>query len=396
VNAWVDEAWDPGISLREWWNRLAAAGYSQPSWPLGLGGIGADGRTTRLIADTLRSRDVIAAPAGIAVNMGGPTVLEHGTEHQRRLLWAIASGEQAWCQLFSEPGAGSDLASASTRAVPDGDGFVLTGQKVWNSAADIADRGILLARTDPLATKHAGLTVVLIDMEQPAIDVRPLRTMNGNIQLCEVFLDAATARAADVIGAVGGGWKVASTVLGHERRTASSGSTRSPSHVAAGRRGGQLERTVGDLIEEVRARRAVKPAAMITSVRSIIELARERGAASDPARRDAIASYQVRSDVYRLTNERARVAAASGRAPGSAASVAKLGLSGMARASRDLGLSVVGADGMLVGPDCASHGRVQHAALSAPGVSLGGGTDEIQRNVIAERVLGLPREPSGQ
>ncbi len=393
VSDWVGENWDPDISLGEWWRRLAAAGFAQPTWPWGLGGRAADAHTARAITETLATCGVIAAPTGIGPNMGGPTILEHGDEAQRRRVVALADGSEAWCQLFSEPDAGSDLAGLRTIAVRDGDDFVVTGQKVWNSAADLADWGMLLARTDPQAPKHAGLSFLLIDMQQPGVAARPMRTMNGNNQFCEVFLDGARARAVDVIGGLGNGWAVASTTLQHERRAAASGSSRSACTATAGSLGGNLDRPVGAVLVEARRHLQDKPAAMITSAKALIHLAQQCGVAADAVLRDELVHYFIRSEVYRLTNLRTRAAAATGKRPGPESSIAKIALSGMARASRDLGLRIAGASGMLIGSEAASDGRVQYAALSAPGVSLGGGTDEIQRNVIGERALGLPREP---
>ncbi|MGD9704871.1 MAG: acyl-CoA dehydrogenase family protein [Acidimicrobiia bacterium] len=389
IDEWVEGNWDLEITLREWWRRLADAGYSQPTWPVGLGGLGVDNRTARTMSDALAVHGVIAAPTGMGPHMGGPTVLEHGDDAQRAQIRAVADGREAWCQLFSEPEAGSDLAGVKAIAVRDGDDYVVTGQKVWNSSADLADRGMLLARTDPSAPKHAGLSFFLIDMRQPGIEARPLRTMNGSAQFCEVFLDGARAKATDVIGGLGNGWKVASTMLGHERRMAASGSSRSLFTVNAGQLGGNLDRTVADVVAEARERAAHKPVAMINSAKMLIALAQQFGVNTDPTFRDELARYYIRGEVYRLTNLRARAS----RTPGPEASIAKIGLSGMARASRDLGLRIVGAGGMLVGAEAASEGRVQYAALSTPGVSLGGGTDEIQHNVIGERALGLPREP---
>ena len=282
ISAWVDENWDPSMTLREWWHRLAGAGYSQPTWPLGLGGRAVDSGTARQINDALSAHDVIAAPTGIGPNMGGPTLLEHGDDAQRARLIAVADGSEGWCQLFSEPEAGSDLAGLKTNAVRDGDDFVVTGQKVWNSSADIADWGMLLARTDPSASKHGGLTFFLIDMRQGGIDARPLRTMNGQSQFCEVFVDGARTNAANVIGGLGNGWKVATTMLGHERKMAASGSARSLTTAVAGPLGGQLDRSVGDIVTEARARAKQRPAAMVNSAKTLIRLAKDVGVSADP------------------------------------------------------------------------------------------------------------------
>ena len=395
VSAWISTNWDPAITLRMWWNRLASAGYSQPTWPVGLGGLACNNRDARTIAEVLAAHGTIGAPTGMGPHMGGPTILEHGNEQQKQWLLQVATGEQMWCQLFSEPDVGSDLAGLKTVAVRDGDDFVVQGQKVWNSSADKADWGMLLARTDPTVPKHAGLTFFLIDMRQPGIDVRPLRTMNGSAQFCEVFLNGARTTQAHAIGGLGNGWRVASTMLGHERRMAASGTARGSLVAQAGPLGGELDQTVGDLADKAKAAAQHRDFTMITSASALIRLAQKQGLSADPVLRDALVGFHIRSEVYRLTNLRARAGAASGHAPGPEASIAKLALSGLARHSRDLGVRIAGAGGMILGPDSPSAGQVQYCAISAPGVSIGGGTDEIQHNVIGERALGLPREPSG-
>ncbi len=393
VDAWLDANWDVTITLREWWARLAERGFAAPTWPAGLGGCNASGADARLIAEVLGRRGVIAPPSGIGPHMAGPTILEHGRPEQHSHLLEVSAGAALWCQLFSEPAFGSDLAGLQTRAVRDGDDFVITGQKVWNSSADKADRGLLLARTNPHAAKHAGLTFFLIDMHQPGIEARPLRTMNGDTQFCEVFLDEARVPVSDVLGTIDGGWRVATTVLGHERKMAASGQARGMLQALAGTVVGNLDLPVSEVIERAKQAAAAKARPMINSARTLIRLAQSNGAIADPVLRDDLVGYHVQSEVYRLTNLRSRANAAAGRPPGPEASTAKLALSGIARSSRDLGMRIVGAGGMIVGDDAASGGDVQHAALSTAGVSLGGGTDEIQRNVVAERALGLPREP---
>lgn len=394
IDEWLDTNWDTSITLREWWSRLAERGFAMPTWPVGLGGCAARGAEARLIEEAMARRGVIAPPSGMGPHMAGPTILEHGRPDQHDHLQQIARGEILWCQLFSEPAFGSDLAGLQTRAVRDGDDFVISGQKVWNSSADKADRGMLLARTNPDAPKHAGLTFFLVDMHQPGIAVRPLRTMNGDSQFCEVFIDEARVKSHDVLGEVDGGWRVATSVLGHERKMAASGQARGMLQALAGSVVGNLDLAVSVVLERARAAAAAKQRPMINSARTLIALARSNDAISDPVLRHDLIRYHVQSEVYRLTNLRGRANAAAGRPPGPEASTAKLALSGIARSSRDLGLRIVGAGGLLVGDGAASGGDVQHAALSTAGVSLGGGTDEIQRNVIAERALGLPREPS--
>ena len=225
VKGWIDENWDHGLTVREWWRLLADAGLAHPTWPVGLGGSGATPREARMVLDVLADRNALGPPIGhVAATLAAPTLLEHGTPAQSHdLILAIARGDSSWCQLFSEPGSGSDLASIGTTAVRDGDEWVINGQKVWNSAADTSDLGMLLARTDFDAPKHRGVTYFAIDMNQPGVDVRPLRVMNGSSPFCEVFLTDARAPADRAIGMVNGGWVVAQTTLRYERGSVAGG-----------------------------------------------------------------------------------------------------------------------------------------------------------------------------
>src|SRR6201986_2802932 len=213
VQQFIDGNWDAGLTVRAWWRRLADAGYAFPAWPEGLWGLSASASQARAITGVLAGVGVIGPPSGhVAATLAGPTLLEHGTPEQvARFVLPIALGEAAWCQLFSEPGSGSDLASVAARAVPDGDEWVIDGQKVWNSGADTADFGLLLARTDSALPKHQGLTYFLIDMRQPGVEARPVRQMNGGSAFCEVFLTGARVRADCVLGDIGTGWRVAQT-----------------------------------------------------------------------------------------------------------------------------------------------------------------------------------------
>ena len=196
VEEWVASNWSLDLTVRAWWQRLADAGYAYPSWPVGVGGSGMSRRDARTVSAVLGRHAVVGPPKGhVAATLAAPTILEHGTPPQVGVLVRpIALGEMSWCQLFSEPGAGSDLASLGAKAERDGDEWVVTGQKVWNSAADVADMGMLLARTDPDRKKHGGITYFAIDMNQPGVEVRPLRVMSGAAPFCEVFLDGARAR----------------------------------------------------------------------------------------------------------------------------------------------------------------------------------------------------------
>ena len=397
VQAWLEANWDTSLTVREWWRRLADAGYASPAWPAGLGGSGASRRDAMTITAVLARNGVIGPPAGhLASNLAAPTLLEHATEAQQvELVRPIATGEAAWCQLFSEPGSGSDLASISTRAVRDGDEWVVTGQKVWNSSADSADRGMLLARTDIDVPKHAGMTYFAIDMKQPGIEVRPLKQMNGASNFCEVFLTEARVRTDRVIGVVGGGWRVAQTTLFHERNSVA-GIGAMPGLVMA-RSGseGDLDRKVGEVLD--RAREAAKARkspirAGAVPARLMVELARNYGVSGDPVIRQELARYVSQVRVNGWTMRRSGVA--GGKLTGADGSVAKLTTARICQQSRDLSYQIVGAQGMLMEEGSPLEGDLQMVNLASPGNRLGGGTDEIQLTVLGERALGLPREPS--
>jgi alkylation response protein AidB-like acyl-CoA dehydrogenase len=396
VQAWVDANWDTALTVRQWWLRLADAGYAYPRWPSGLGGSGASRRAAATIAEVLARNQVIGPPAGaLAATLAAPTLLEHATTAQRAaLVRPIATGEAAWCQLFSEPGSGSDLASIGTRAERDGDEWVITGQKVWNSAADTADFGMLLARTDLDVPKHAGITYFVIDMRQPGVEARPLKQMNGASNFCEVFLTEARVRGDRVIGEVNGGWRVAQTTLFHERNSLAGGGM--PGLVMA-RSGseGDLDCKVGEVLDRARdaakARKSPIRAGAVPA-KLMIGLAQKYGVSGDPLIRQELARYvsQVRVNGWTMR----RSGAAGGRLTGADGSLAKLTTARICQQSRDLSYRIVGAPGMLTGKDSPLGGDLQTVNLASPGNRLGGGTDEIQLNVLGERALGLPREPS--
>jgi len=396
VQAWVDTNWDTTVTVREWWRRLADAGYAYPAWPAGLGGRGLSRRDAATITGVLAESRVIGPPVGaMAARLAAPTVLEHATEAlQHELVWPIATGEAAWCQLFSEPGSGSDLASIGTRAVLDGDEWVVTGQKVWNSAADSADFGMLLARTDVDVPKHAGITYFAIDMHQPGIEARPLRQMNGASNFCEVFLTEARVPVDRVIGEVNDGWRVAQTTLRNERNSVAGGGLFGLVMARSGSQG-DLDRTVGEVLDQARdsakARKSPIPAGAVPA-KLMIELAQKYDVAGDPVIRQDLARYvsQVRVNGWTMR----RSGAAGGRLTGADGSIAKLTTARICQESRDLSYRIVGAWGMLTGRSSPLDGDLQTVNLASPGNRLGGGSDEIQLNVLGERALGLPREPS--
>jgi alkylation response protein AidB-like acyl-CoA dehydrogenase len=396
VRSWIAGNWDLDITVRQWWARLFDAGLAVPTWPAEYGGRSLPGSMQRVITEELAAAQVVSPPAvGIGVAMAGPTLLALGTEEQkRRYLPAIAKGEESWCQLWSEPGAGSDLPALAARAVADGDGFVVNGQKVWNSAADIAQRAILLARTDPDAAKRSGLTYFIIDMHQDGIDPRPLRQMNGEAEFCEVFLTDAHVDRADIVGRLHDGWNVARVTMGFERAMVAARTPRGLIAVASGPKAGWLDLPLRDVVEAHRRSPSGLRGASAQPFKVLQQLAAERGVDTDPVIRQALAKYYTLNQLNRWNGQRTRdQARARGGAPGPEASITKLFVSLVCMASQDLTFAILGAEGTLWGEHASKRGEYVTVALAAFGVRIGGGTDEIQRNSVAERVLGLPREP---
>jgi acyl-CoA dehydrogenase len=294
----------------------------------------------------------------VGLNFIAPTIRNHGTDAQKRdHLIPLLRGDLVWCQLFSEPGAGSDVASLSTMAVRDGDEFVINGQKVWTSGAHLADWGEILCRTDPEAPKHRGITAFVIDVRTPGITVRPLRQMTGSADFNEVFFENVRVPTEQVIGEVNNGWHVAVTTLTNEKSSIGSGS--------AGRAGGSV---------------AFK----------LAELARERGVIEDPIVRQNIADVFIRSKIGSFLGSRTLTAASQGRIPGPEGSVGKLLGATLATDVADIAMGILGPLGLA--GDRGFQKR-QFGFLGAPGNHLGGGSDNINKNLIAERVLGLPAEP---
>ena len=396
IRVWVDANWTTDLSVREWWERLFDAGLSYPTWPEGVGGRGVTAAQARAIHGALAAHRVVGPPVGhVAAGLAAPTILDHGTADQiAALVPPIARGEAAWCQLFSEPGSGSDLASVGAKAVRDGDEWVVSGQKVWNSGADQSQFGMLLARTDIDQPKHRGITYFLIDMDQPGVEVRPLKQMNGATRFCEVFLDEARIPADRVLGEVNGGWAVAQTTLLHERTSIAgagfAGFTQARSGVAAG----DLDLTVGEVIQRASAVASTNRATIAKGAipgGMMIDLARQYGVADDPVIRQRLAAYHSEIKINGWLNR--RIGISRGRLTGADGSLSKMTTSRICQVSRDLSYTIIGANALLDGVDGPMDGEIQRVGLASPGTRIGGGTDEIQLNVIGERGLGLPREP---
>jgi alkylation response protein AidB-like acyl-CoA dehydrogenase len=395
VRGWIEANASDDLTLREYWDRLAAAGWAFPTWPTGHGGRDLSPGEAREVSQALNDTGAIAPPAGLGQMMGAPVVLEHGNEDQRdRWVRDLAAGRESWCQLFSEPGAGSDLASLQTRAVRDGDVWIVNGQKVWTSGARTADRAMLVARTDTDAPKHKGITYFIIDMDQPGIDVRPLKQMDGGASFNEVFITDAVVPHDNLIGVANNGWMVAVSTLAYERQGIGGRGGGGVMAGAPGEKNGVLDVTIGELKERA-ARASGQQAAMAaaTSISAVFDLAREFGRNGDAVIREQIMRYYLLTETHRLNLQRSRAATASGKRPGPEVSTAKLTSSKIAHSTRDVTLAIEGAHAMLQGDDAPHGGRYQQTGLRAHASSIAGGSDEIQRNIIGERVLGLPKEP---
>lgn len=328
--------------------------------------------------------------------VGGPVLIDHATEVQRnRWLLALAAGRESWCQLFSEPGAGSDLAGLALRATPCQGGWRLTGQKLWSREAVGADRGLVLARTDLDVPKHLGISCFVVDIDQPGVDVRPIRQMNNRSTFNEVFLTDVFVPVENLIGALGQGWPLARASLSHERQEVGGGGVLRPAKgVQPGRRNGMLDVPVAELVARHRAEERANPVTRGTRTpEAMIALARRSERAGDPVVRQRLMEMHALSEARRLTMARARAAPRTARRPPLEASAGKLIGSELGRHARDLALDLQGAAGMLAGVDAPDGGIHQQMVLTVPSLSIAGGTDEIQRNLIGERVLGLPREP---
>jgi alkylation response protein AidB-like acyl-CoA dehydrogenase len=388
ARAWIAANWHPDGSLRDWRERLASSGWAVPSWPVERHGRGLPAWADDVVADELARAGAVGTPSGAGTGLAAPTILAHGGDVvQELLLLPILTGEHTWCQLFSEPGSGSDLAGLSTTATQDGDEWVITGQKLWTTSAHHADLGLLLARTDWSVPKHRGITCFALPMHQPGVEVRPLAQMNGHASFNEVFLAEARVPDTHRIGEVGEGWRVALTTLAHERR-----------YGAIRRR--RLDRSAGRAVAEAAAedeeyfrvyewypQRAGRPDLLAP-------LATELGTVNDPIARQQRAAVEALRRSQEWTAKRAQAARALGRAPGAEGSIGKLGLSLVARASAAAHGHAAGALGMLTGPDTPAQGMLAEVLVSVPAQSIAGGTDEIQHNILGEQMLGLPREPA--
>ena len=386
VGDWLQQNWDPELSVDEWWRVVAGAGWTAPHFTPEQGGRGLHrtaGTTARAV---FAEFGALRPPGGLGLLMAAPTILTHGTPEQiSRLVPPVLQGQVNWCQLFSEPGAGSDLAGLTTRAVRDGDRFVINGQKVWSSMAMDADYGMLLARTDFSVPKHKGISWFAFKLDQPGVTIRPLREMTGDAVFNEVFLDDAECDAADLIGDEGNGWAVTQTTLFFERSGIGAGGSHAGFPVP-GPKGGMLGRRAGD------AARDEEPGGnLVVQFADLAALAQSQDRARDPHIRQKLAELFTYSKLGQWNAQRAKAEASTGGGQ-AIANLGKIAQTRIMKHSAHLSADILGADALLAGSDAQQDGRFTGALVFSPASSIYGGTDEIQRNIIAERTLGLPRD----
>jgi alkylation response protein AidB-like acyl-CoA dehydrogenase len=358
---WSDR--EPTVGLedvafaRSWSHTLYDAGYAGITWPKEYGGLGLSPTYQGVYLEESARHDAPAHIGVIGLGMAGPTILAWGSAEQKaRYLPPLLAGDEVWCQGFSEPGAGSDLAGARTRAVLDGDEWVVNGQKVWSSYAHIADWCILVVRTDPDAERHRGLSYLLVDMHAPGVEVRPLRQITGDPEFNEIYFTDVRVPATSMLGKPGDGWQVAMTTLLHERGTLGFALT------------ARYEALLARLVDAVRAERPDGSRA-----------------ADDPLVRDQVAQLAIDLEALRFTNYRALTALVKTGAPGPEGSVAKLHWSEANQRLGSLAQDVLGPQARLDG------GFWGYQQLRSRGNTIEAGTSEILRTIIAERVVGLPR-----
>ncbi|GIH99548.1 acyl-CoA dehydrogenase family protein [Planobispora takensis] len=340
--------------------KLYDAGYSGITWPQQWGGQGLTQAEERAFAAEAARFTLPTYVFSIGLGMCGPTLVDLGTDEQRgRFIRPLLRGEEIWCQLFSEPGAGSDVAALQTRATATDGGWVVDGQKVWTSVAQHADWGLLLTRTDVEVPKHKGLTMFVVDMHAPGVTVRPLRDMTGRAHFNEIFFDGVHIPAENLVGQVGDGWSCAVTTLLHERLSISSGVGM----------GGQKDNPVA-----------------FDALRTTVDT-------GDPVVRDQLVELYVRSRALALFNQRLAQETKAGIFPGARGSAAKLLLAELTMFQADLATSLAGPEAVAHPAEGGYGGGLANAISLAPAMALGGGTNEIMRNIVGERVLNLPPEP---
>ena len=363
VRQWLAQNWDPGADRTGWTQRVFDAGWSAPSWEPEWGGRGLSDPQSRIVAAEFAAVGAYGTGADRA-DMLACTIHDLGTEEQKlRLIPPSVRGETRWCLLYSEPGAGSDLAGLRTRADRDGDDWVVNGQKVWTSFAAHADYGLLVARTDWDAPKHKGISFFIFPMRQAGVEVRPIHQITGESEFNEVFITDARVPHANLVGEPGGGWAVLQLALAHERRL------------------------MGDLARTSKSSGDLKP-----DSNSLIGMARAAGRLSDSHIRQEIAVVEGYAAVNRWNTRRAKNTADKVEAA-TLLSLGKIAMSRILHETARVQTEIAGGETMLAGPDHPVGDAITFRALNAYFTSIGGGTDQIQRNIVGERILGLPKEP---
>ena len=348
---------------KAWQKKKAEAGYARITWPKGMGGIGGTPMQSIIFSQEEAKYDVASGgPFGIGLGMCIPTLMTYGSEEaKKRYVWPAVQGDEIWCQLFSEPAGGSDVANLRTRAEKNGDTWTINGSKIWTTGAQFSDYGIILTRTDPNVPKHKGLTMFYLSMKSPGVEIRPIKQASGGSGFNEIFFTDVKIPDSQRLGDVGNGWTVALTTLMHERLAVGGG------------QGGGLD------------------------VPQLMQLARQLELEDGPAIKNAavrekIADWYVRSAGLRYTTFRTMTALSRGQQPGPEASIAKIVVASKLQDLSAFAMDLEGEAGILQGADAPMHGMFQGGWLSSPGLRIAGGTDEILRNIIAERVLGLPQD----
>jgi alkylation response protein AidB-like acyl-CoA dehydrogenase len=345
------------VATKRFQAALHDAGLAGLTWPTEYGGQGLSNRHQEIFNDEARGFEMPATVLTIGLGMCGPTILEWGSDAvKRRYIPPMLRADEIWCQLFSEPGAGSDVASLQMRADRDGDEYVLNGQKVWTSGAHYCDFGVVIARTDPNQPKHRGISMFIVDMRAPGVTIRPLVQITGGSNFNEVFFDDVRVPVDHRLGPENEGWRASVAMLANER-------------VAIGSGGG---RSAG--------------------IEPYLRAARARGLDRDPVIRQGLVEVYVRQQVLGYIGQRTRAAVKAGQAPGPEGSIGKLYGALLARRASDLGAAIAGPDAT-AWDDERTDSRWAMAVVAAPGSAIAGGTNEVQRNILGERVLGLPKDP---
>jgi alkylation response protein AidB-like acyl-CoA dehydrogenase len=348
---------------RAWQKKKAEAGYARITWPKGMGGIGGTPMQSIIFGQEESKFDVAnGGPFAIGLGMCIPTLMTYGSDDaKKRYVWPAVQGDEIWCQLFSEPAGGSDVAGLRTKAEKNGDTWTINGSKIWTTGAQFSDYGILLTRTDANVPKHKGLTMFYLSMKSPGVEIRPIKQASGGSGFNQIFFTDVKIPDSQRLGEVGQGWQVALTTLMHERLAVGGG------------QGGGLD--VPQLMELARS----------------LEL-EDGPAIKNAAVRERIADWYVKSAGLRYTTMRTMTALSRGQQPGPEASIAKVVVASKLQDLSAFAMELEGEAGVLQGEDAPMHGLFQGGWLSSPGLRIAGGTDEILRNIIAERVLGLPQD----